>query len=292
MSTSTPVSMSAARKKVTTLTFREKKERGEPITMLTAYDYPTALAMDKAGLDSILVGDSLGMVVLGYENTLPVTMEEMLHHARAVSRGAKTALLIGDMPFMSYQVSVDEAVRNAGRFLQEAGMDAVKLEGGRERGEAVRAITSAGIPVVGHLGLTPQSVHQLGGFRAQGKTALAAKKMMEDAMILEQAGCFSLVLEAVPGRLAGLISQRLSIPTLGIGAGLGCDGQVLVTHDILGLFDRFTPKFVKKYAEFHNEMQRAFAEYIEDVETKHFPTPEHTIEMADEEWEEFQKLIK
>ncbi len=171
-------------------------------------------------------------------------------------------------------------------------MDAVKLEGGRERGEAVRAITSAGIPVVGHLGLTPQSVHQLGGFRAQGKTALAAKKMMEDAMILEQAGCFSLVLEAVPGRLAGLISQRLSIPTLGIGAGLGCDGQVLVTHDILGLFDRFTPKFVKKYAEFHNEMQRAFAEYIEDVETKHFPTPEHTIEMADEEWEEFQKLIK
>ena len=291
MSTSTPVSMSAARKKVTTLTFRQKKERGEPITMLTAYDYPTALAMDRSGIDSILVGDSLGMVVLGYENTLPVTMEEMLHHARAVARGAKSALVIGDMPFMSYQVSVEEAVRNAGRFIQQAGMDAVKLEGGRERAEAVRAITGAGIPVMGHLGLTPQSVHQLGGFRAQGKTALAALRLVEDAMILEQAGCFSLVLEAIPGRLAELISQRLSIPTLGIGAGLGCDGQVLVTHDLLGLFDRFTPKFVKKYAEFHNEMQRAFAEYIEDVETKRFPTPEHTIEMADEEWQEFQKLV-
>ncbi|MGH9786414.1 MAG: 3-methyl-2-oxobutanoate hydroxymethyltransferase [Terriglobia bacterium] len=261
------------------------------MTMLTAYDYPTALAMDKAGIDSILVGDSLGMVVLGYENTLPVTMEEMLHHARAVARGAKTALVIGDMPFMSYQVSVEEAVRNAGRFVQQAGMDAVKLEGGRERAEAVRAITGAGIPVMGHLGLTPQSVHQLGGFRAQGKTALAAKRLVEDAAILEQAGCFSLVLEAVPGRLAEMISQRLSIPTLGIGAGPGCDGQVLVTHDLLGLFDRFTPKFVKKYAELHNEMQRAFAEYIEDVETKRFPAQEHTIEMADEEWEEFQKLV-
>jgi 3-methyl-2-oxobutanoate hydroxymethyltransferase len=291
LSTSTPLSMSAARKKVTTLTFRQKKERGEPITMLTAYDYPTALAMDKAGLDAILVGDSLGMVVLGYENTLPVTMEEMLHHARAVARGAQTSLLVGDMPFMSYQVSVEDALRNAGRFVQEAGMDAIKLEGGRERGEAVRAITSAGIPVMGHLGLTPQSVHQLGGFRAQGKTALAAKRLVDDALILEQAGCFSLVLEAVPGRLAELISQRLSIPTLGIGAGLGCDGQVLVTHDLLGLFDRFTPKFVKKYAELHVEMQRAFAEYIEDVETKRFPTQEHTIEMADEEWEEFRKIV-
>jgi len=283
--------MSAARKKVTTLTFRQITERGKTITMLTAYDYPTALAMDRSGIDSILVGDSLGMVVLGYENTLPVTMEEMLHHARAVARGAKSALVIGDMPFMSYQVSVEEAVRNAGRFIQQAGMDAVKLEGGRERAEAVRAITGAGIPVMGHLGLTPQSVHQLGGFRAQGKTALAARRLVEDALILEQAGCFSLVLEAIPGRLAELISQRLSIPTLGIGAGLGCDGQVLVTHDLLGLFDRFTPKFVKKYAEFHNEMQRAFAEYIEDVETKRFPTPEHTIEMADEEWQEFQKLV-
>jgi len=281
-----PTSINAAtRKKVTTLTFRQKKEKGEPLTMLTAYDYPTALAMDKAGVDSILVGDSLAMVVLGYENTLPVTMEEMLHHARAVARGAQTALLLGDMPFMSYQVSVEEAVRNAGRFLQQGGMDAVKLEGGRERADAIRAITGAGIPVMGHLGLTPQSVHQLGGFRAQGKTASAARKLVEDALILEEAGCFSLVLEAVPARLAELISKKISIPTIGIGAGAGCDGQVLVTHDLLGLFDRFTPKFVKKYANFHAEMQKAFADYIEDVETKRFPALEHTIEMDDKEWE-------
>jgi 3-methyl-2-oxobutanoate hydroxymethyltransferase len=277
----------ASRKKVTTLTFRQKKERGEPITMLTAYDYPTAMAIDKAGIDSILVGDSLGMVVLGYENTLPVTMEEMLHHARAVSRGAKSALLIGDMPFMSYQVSTEEAVRNAGRFLQQAGMDAVKLEGGRERADAIRAIVGTGIPVTGHLGLTPQSVHQLGGFRAQGKTASAAKRLLEDARILEEAGCFSLVLESVPARLAEYISKQISIPTIGIGAGAGCDGQVLVTHDLLGLFERFTPKFVKQYANFHVEMNKAFSEYIDDVETKRFPTQEHTVEMSDGEWKDF-----
>ncbi|HEX9838231.1 MAG TPA: 3-methyl-2-oxobutanoate hydroxymethyltransferase [Anaerolineales bacterium] len=293
MSTPAPVSTSApaARKKVTTLTFRQKKERREPITMLTAYDYPTAMAMDKVGVDSILVGDSLAMVVLGYDNTLPVTMEEMLHHCRAVSRGAKTALLVGDMPFMSYQVSVEEATRNAGRFLQQGSMDAVKLEGGRERADAIRSITGAGIPVMGHLGLTPQSVHQLGGFRAQGKTAVAAKRLMEDAIILEDAGCFSVVLESVPARLAELISSRISIPTIGIGAGAGCDGQVLVTHDLLGLFDRFTPKFVKKYANFHLEMQRAFADYIEDVETKRFPAQEHTVEMDDTEWDALMKEI-
>ncbi len=287
MSTPAPISTSAptARKKVTTLAFRQKKDRGEVLAMLTAYDYPTALAADKAGIDSILVGDSLAMVVLGYENTLPVTMEEMLHHCRAVARGAKGALLIGDMPFMSYQVSVEEATRNAGRFLQQGGMDAVKLEGGRERAAAVRLITSAGIPVMGHLGLTPQSVNQLGGFRAQGKTAIAAKRLVEDALILEEAGCFSIVLESVPARLAGLISKKISIPTIGIGAGAGCDGQVLVTHDLLGLFDRFTPKFVKKYADFHHEMQKAFADYIEDVETKRFPAPEHTLEMDDKEWD-------
>ena len=287
MSTPAPISTSAprARKKVTTLTFRQKKERGEPISMLTAYDYPTALAMDKAGIDAILVGDSLAMVVLGYENTLPVTMDEMLHHSRAVARGAKSALLVGDMPFMSYQVSVEEATRNAGRFLQQGGMDAVKLEGGRERAEAVRSITSAGIPVMGHIGLTPQSVNQLGGFRAQGKTAVAAKRLVEDAMILEEAGCFSLVLESVPARLAELISKKISIPTIGIGAGVGCDGQVLVTHDLLGLFDRFTPKFVKKYANFHQEMQKAFSDYIDDVETKRFPAQEHTVEMDDKEWD-------
>ncbi|HMU94394.1 MAG TPA: 3-methyl-2-oxobutanoate hydroxymethyltransferase [Anaerolineales bacterium] len=292
MSTVTPVSTSTSRKKVTTQTFRQKKERGEPITMLTAYDYPTAMAMDKAGVDSILVGDSLAMVVLGYENTLPVTMEEMLHHARAVARGARSALLVGDMPFMSYQVSAEEALRNAGRFLQQGGMDAVKLEGGRERADAVRAIVGAGIPVMGHIGLTPQSVHQLGGFRAQGKTASAAKRLLEDAKILEDSGAFSLVLESVPARLAEVISKQISIPTIGIGAGVGCDGQVLVTHDLLGLFDRFTPKFVKQYANFHAEMNKAFTAYIDDVETKRFPAVEHTVEMTDEEWNAFQEEIK
>ncbi len=296
MSTPAPVSLGAnTRKKVTTLTLRQKKERGEIITMLTAYDYPTAMAMDKAGVDAILVGDSLAMVVLGYlgyENTLPVTMEEMLHHSRAVARGAKSTLLIGDMPFMSYQVSVEEATRNAGRFLQQGGMDAVKLEGGRERENAIRSITNAGIPVMGHLGLTPQSINQLGGFRAQGKTAVAAKRLLEDAQILEEAGCFSIVLESVPARLAELISKKISIPTIGIGAGVGCDGQVLVTHDVLGLFDRFTPKFVKQYANFHKEMQKAFADYIEDVETKRFPAQEHTVEMNDTEWEGLLKELE
>lgn len=293
MSTMTPVSNRTtqaagdSRKKVTTLTFRQKKELGEPITMLTAYDYPTALAMDQAGVDSILVGDSLGMVVLGYENTLPVTMEEMLHHARAVSRGARSALLVGDMPFMSYQVSIEEAVRNAGRFLQQAGMDAVKLEGGRERAETARAIAGAGIPVIGHIGLTPQSIHQLGGFRAQGKTAAAAQRLLEHAQLLEDAGAFSLVLESVPARLAEYISKKISIPTIGIGAGAGCDGQVLVTHDLLGLFDRFTPKFVRKYADLNFEMKRAFAEYIQDVQARAFPAQEHSVEINNSEWDEF-----
>lgn len=292
MSTTNVFPSTPMRKKVTTLTFRQKKECGEPITMLTAYDYPTALAMDQAGVDSILVGDSLGMVVLGYENTLPVTMEEMLHHARAVSRGAKNALLVGDMPFMSYQISVEEALRNAGRFLQQGGMDAVKLEGGRERAEAIRAIVGAGIPVMGHLGLTPQSIHQLGGFRAQGKTASAARRLLEDALLLEEAGCFSIVLESVPARLARFISKRIAIPTIGIGAGAGTDGQVLVTHDLLGLFDRFTPKFVKKYANFHAEMQKAFTAYIADVQENQFPAEMHAVDMADEEWQTFLNEVE
>jgi 3-methyl-2-oxobutanoate hydroxymethyltransferase len=273
------------RKKVTTLTLRRKKERGEPISMLTAYDYPTAMAIDQAGIDVILVGDSLGMVVLGYANTLPVTMEEMLHHSRAVARGAQFALLVGDMPFMSYQADAADAVRNAGRFLQQGGMDAVKLEGGRERLEAMRGIISAGIPVMGHLGLTPQSVNQMGGFRPQAREAAAAKRLLEDALLLEDAGCFSIVLESVPDRLAHLVSQKLEIPTIGIGAGAGCDGQVLVTHDLLGLFERFTPKFVKRYANLHAEMRRAFREYKEDVEGHAFPGPEHSVEMAEAEWQ-------
>ena len=279
-----PVDSPTTRQKITTRSFRLKKQRVEPITMLTAYDYPTALAIDQAKIDSILVGDSLGMVVLGYENTLPVTMEDMLHHCRAVSRGAQYALLVGDMPFMSYQADVPDAVRNAGRFLQEAGMDAVKLEGGRERVDAIRAIVGAGIPVMGHLGLTPQSVNQFGGFRAQGRTALAAKALLEDALLLQEAGCFSMVLESVPVRLAELVSQRLDIPTIGIGAGAGCDGQVLVTHDLLGLFDRFTPRFVKRYANLHQEMNSAFSAYKTDVEEKSFPSAEHTFTMKDEQW--------
>jgi 3-methyl-2-oxobutanoate hydroxymethyltransferase len=291
MSTTIVFPATSSRKKVTTLALRQKKERGEAISMLTAYDYPTALVMDQAGMDCILVGDSLGMVVLGYENTLPVTMEDMLHHCRAVARGARSALLVGDMPFMSYQASVEEAVRNAGRFLQDGGMDAIKLEGGHERVDAIKAIVAAGIPVMGHLGLTPQSVHQLGGFRPQGKTALTAKRLLEDAFLLEEAGCFAVVLESVPARLAELISQKLTIPTIGIGAGVGCDGQVLVTHDLLGLFERFTPKFVKKYADLHGEMQRAFSEYIADVQAKTFPGAEHTLEMKDEEWQELLKSL-
>ncbi len=272
------------RKKVTVLTFQAKKERGEPITMLTAYDYPTALALEEAGIDAILVGDSLGMVVLGYETTLPVTMDDMIRHAQAVRRGARTPLLIGDMPFLSYQADVAEAVRNAGRFLKEAGMDAVKLEGGREVFATVRAITDAGIPVMGHIGLTPQSIHKLGGFRAQGKTAQAARRLIEDAEALQEAGCFSLVLESVPEPVARLISQRLRIPTIGIGAGPGCDGQVLVTHDLLGLFNRFTPRFSKRYADLAAEMQRAFRAYIADVQAHAFPGPEHSTPMDEAEW--------
>jgi 3-methyl-2-oxobutanoate hydroxymethyltransferase len=279
------------RKKITTLTLRRKKMRAEVITMLTAYDHATALALDQVGIDTILVGDSLGMVVLGYNNTLQVTMDDMIHHCRAVARGTQYALTIGDMPFMSYQASVQEAVRNAGRFLQEGGMDAVKLEGGVERLDAVQVIVSAGIPVMGHLGLTPQSVHQLGGFRPQGLDVPTARRILDDALLLQDAGCFSIVLESVPARLASLISKRLEIPTIGIGAGPGCDGQVLVTHDMLGLFQRFRPKFVKKYADLHAEMVGAFTAYIKDVQGITFPGVEHSVEMPDEEWHVFLESL-
>jgi 3-methyl-2-oxobutanoate hydroxymethyltransferase len=280
------------KKKTTTLTFHQKKLQGQPITMMTAYDYPTALLVEQADIDSILVGDSLGMVVLGYENTLPVTMEDMLHHCKAVARGASKALLVGDMPFLSYQVSISDAVQNAGRFLKEAGMDAVKLEGGRERTAAIQAIISAGIPVMGHLGLTPQSVHQLGGFRAQGMKSGPAQRMLEDALILEDSGCFSLVLESIPARLAELITARLSIPTIGIGAGERCDGQVLVLHDMLGLFQRFKPRFVKTYAELYPLILQALQSYKQDVEQRSFPAKEHTFEMPDEEWEALLKNLE
>jgi 3-methyl-2-oxobutanoate hydroxymethyltransferase len=265
--------------KISIKSLQSKKDRGEPITFLTAYDFPTAVALDRSGIDGILVGDSLGMVVLGYENTLPVTMQEMLHHCRAVARGASRAHLVGDMPFMSYQVATAEALRNAGMLLQKGGMDAVKLEGGRDRVPAVKAITAAGIPVMGHLGLTPQSVHQLGGWKIQAKSTEAARTLIEDSLILEDAGCYALVLESVPSEVAQLISKRISIPVIGIGAGIGCDGQILVTHDLLGLFDRFTPSFVKKYADLFSEMERAFREYIDDVKTRRFPASEHANKM-------------
>lgn len=280
------------RKKTTILTFKQKKDQQQPITMLTAYDYPTAMLVDQAGLDAILVGDSLGMVVLGYETTLPVTMGDMLHHCKAVARGAKKALLIGDMPFMSYQTSVSEAVRNAGRFLQEAGMDAVKLEGGRERAETVRAIVQTGIPVMGHIGLTPQSVMQFGGFRTQGRQAEQAKRLLDDALILEDAGCFSLVLESIPAQLAGLITKRLAIPTIGIGAGKTCDGQVLVLHDMLGLFDRFKPKFVKNYRNLFPYILEGLASYKTEVEAGSFPGEEHTTNMKDVEWQKLLQMLE
>jgi 3-methyl-2-oxobutanoate hydroxymethyltransferase len=288
---STSPSDTEERKKVTTRLIQAMKARHEPISMLTAYDYPTAVIMDQAGIDIILVGDSLGMVELGYDSTIPVTMDDMIHHCKAVARGAKYALLVGDMPFMSYQVTNTEAVRNAGRFLQEAGMSAVKLEGGSERAETVRAIVDTGIPVMGHLGLTPQSVHKLGGYRPQGRDAGTAYKLLEDAQTLEEAGCFSLVLESIPGRLAERVSQCLEIPTIGIGAGVGCDGQVLVTHDLLGLFERFTPKFVKKYANLAGEMRQAFGDYKTDVKAKAFPGPEHTVEMSEEEWRTLEQKL-
>jgi 3-methyl-2-oxobutanoate hydroxymethyltransferase len=274
-----PKDGATSRAKVSVKTLHSKKLRGEPITFLTAYDFPTAVALDRSGIDGILVGDSLGMVVLGYENTIPVTMQEMLHHCRAVSRGVSRAHMVGDMPFMSYQISAAEALRNAGILLQKGGMDAVKLEGGRDRIPAIKAIISAGIPVMGHLGLTPQSVHQLGGWKVQAKSAEAARVLIEDALLLEDTGCYALVLESIPTEVANLISKRLSIPVIGIGAGVGCDGQILVTHDLLGLFDRFTPSFVKKYANLFSEMERAFREYITDVKERRFPAAEHANSM-------------
>jgi 3-methyl-2-oxobutanoate hydroxymethyltransferase len=262
--------------RITTAAVRGMKKKAEKIAVLTAYDYPTALIVDEAGVDIILVGDSLGMVVLGYDSTLPVTMEDMIHHTKAVSRAVKHAMVIGDMPFMSYQVSVEDALYNAGRFLQEAGAQGVKLEGGREVAEITRRITAAGIPVMAHLGLTPQSVHQFGGYKVQGKEDVAAKRIMEDAMIIEEAGAFSLVLECIPATLAKDITQALSIPTIGIGAGVDCDGQVLVLHDMLGMFERFTPKFVKTYTRLNVQMKEAVNQYIDEVRKGIFPEKKHS----------------
>jgi 3-methyl-2-oxobutanoate hydroxymethyltransferase len=274
---------SAPRRKVTVQTLAEKYRHGEPITVVTAYDYPGAVAVEEAGLDVILVGDSLGMVVLGYDSTLPVTMADMLHHARAVRRGAEHPLLIGDMPFLSYQADPAEAVRNAGRFLAEAGMDAVKLEGGAEMAPTVAAIVAAGIPVMGHIGLTPQHVRRMGGYRVQGKTAEEARVLLVSARALAEAGCFSIVLESIPAEVAAWITAEISIPTIGIGAGAGTSGQVLVFHDLLGYFDRFTPKFVKRYANLHPTIVGALRDFKADVETHRFPAAEHAVAMDPEE---------
>lgn len=273
--------------RTTVITLLEKLRRGEPITMLTAYDFPTARAVDEAGVDAILVGDSLAMVVLGYDDTLRVTMDEMLHHCRAVSRGARRALLIGDMPFMSYQAEAAEALRNAGRFLKEGGMHAVKLEGGRAVADTIRKIVAAGIPVLGHVGLTPQSRHAMGGYLVQGRTAASARGLLDDALALEGAGCFAVVVESVPAQVAAHLTQRLSVPTIGIGAGAQVGGQVLVLHDMLGLYDRLSPRFVKRYAALGAEMTEAARAYRREVEAGIFPGPEHAYTMTEQEWRTF-----
>ena len=258
---------------------KEMKQRGEKITMLTAYDYATAKMVDEVGIPLILVGDSLGMVVLGYESTIPVTLEEMLHHTKAVVRGTKRAMVVGDMPFMTYHISTEQALTNAARFIQEAGAQAVKLEGGVNVADKVQKIVECGIPVMGHIGLTPQSIHQFGGFKIQGKTPEAAARLLDDARALEAAGAFSVVMETVPTPLAALITREISIPTIGIGAGIGCDGQVQVINDILGSFIDFVPKHAKQYAKLASIMSNAIAEYYEEVKAGKFPTEANSFSM-------------
>jgi 3-methyl-2-oxobutanoate hydroxymethyltransferase len=263
--------------KITIQDFLKKKAENRKITMLTAYDYPFAKIVDEAGIDAIIVGDSVGMVVQGLENTLPVTMDEMVYHTKIVSRAVNNALIIGDLPFMSYQASVEDAVRNAGRFLKDAGASAVKIEGGAEVAHHIRAMTKSDIPVMAHIGLTPQSIHRMGGYKVQGKTEESAKRLIDEAHITEEAGAFSLLLEAIPMELAKKITEELSIPTIGIGAGPYCDGQVLVLHDVLGLFERFLPRFAKRYANLRDEALNAIKVYKEEVEKGIFPSEEQSF---------------
>lgn len=258
--------------KITIQDFLRKKTEGKKISMLTAYDYPFAQIVDEAGVDGVLVGDSLGMVVQGLDNTLPVTMNEMIYHTRLVARAVKNAIVIGDMPFMSYQASVEDALRNAGRFLKEAGASAIKLEGGGEVADRIRAMTHSDIPVMAHIGLTPQSIHRMGGYKVQGKTEEAAARLIREAHMAEDAGAFSLLLEAIPMDLAGKITEELSIPTIGIGAGPFCDGQILVLHDVIGLFERFLPKFAKRYANLKESALKAVRDYKDEVEKGVFPS--------------------
>lgn len=268
--------------KNTVQTFKEAKNNHTKLAMLTAYDYSTAKLQDEAGIHGILVGDSLGNVILGYEDTISVTMEDMIHHGAAVARGAKNALVVVDMPFMSYQTSVYDAVVNAGRLMKECRANAVKLEGGVSVCPQIKAITDAGIPVMAHLGLTPQSINAFGGFKVQGKNEAAARKLIDDAKAVEEAGAFALVLECVPAKLAKIISEQLTIPTIGIGAGAGCDGQILVYQDMLGMFSDYTPKFVKRFAEVGSVMKEAFANYIKEVQAETYPAEEHTFKIDDE----------
>jgi len=268
--------------KFTTQSFSDAKKDKRKITMLTAYDYTMAKILDESGIDAILVGDSLAMPIQGKDTTLEVTIEEMLYHCRCVAKGVKNALIVGDMPFLTYHISSEEAVRNAGRFIQEGKANAVKLEGGKSMAETVRAIVRAQIPVMGHIGLTPQSVNIFGGFKVQGKEESAAKSLIEDALALEEAGAFAIVLEAVPEMLAKLISEKVSIPTIGIGAGKYCDGQILVIHDMLGLYSDFTPKFVKQYVKLRGAMAEAVSSYVDEVRSMAFPEVQHTYRMNDE----------
>ncbi|HET9327947.1 MAG TPA: 3-methyl-2-oxobutanoate hydroxymethyltransferase [Candidatus Eisenbacteria bacterium] len=266
----------SSRAKVTAPKLAEMKRRGDPITVLTAYDFPTARIADEAGVDVLLVGDSLGTVVLGYESTLPVTMEDMLHHVSAVTRAKPKALVVADMPFMSYQVSVEQAVANGGRFIQESGADAVKVEGGERVIAAVTRLVEIGIPVMGHLGLTPQSVLAMGGYKVQARGEADQERLIREAQLLEKAGCFALVLEGIPARLGAQVTRALTIPTIGIGAGVACDGQVLVTHDLLGLFLGHEPKFVRRYANLAGTMREAFERYVADVKARRFPSDEES----------------
>ena len=278
--------------KNTVLTMQKQKEQGEKISMLTAYDYSTAKLMDQAGINSLLVGDSLGMVMLGYEDTLSVTMEDMIHHSRAVANGAQNALVVTDLPFMSYHISIPEAVANAGRLIKEGHSAAVKLEGGEAFSKTIQAITRASIPVMGHIGLTPQSIHAFGGFKVQGKTIEAAQKILQDALAVEKAGAFAIVLEAIPADLAALITKKLTIPTIGIGAGNQTDGQVLVYQDMLGLYGEMQPKFVKRYADIGAEMNSAIQHYKTEIQQEQFPAAEHTFCIAPEIIAALEKGIK
>jgi 3-methyl-2-oxobutanoate hydroxymethyltransferase len=270
-------------KKITIADLNEKKMSGRKITMMTAYDYPSATFVDQAGIDTILIGDSLGMVMLGYDSTVPVTMDEMLHHCKAVSRGVKNGFIIGDMPFMSYHISREQALENAGRFIKEAGCDSVKLEGGSEMAPTVEAIVKAGIPVCAHIGLTPQTATMLSGFKVQGKDAEGARKLLRSAKDLEQAGAFMIVFECIPDSLAARITMESNNITIGIGAGKDCDGQVLVYHDLVGLFERFTPKFAKQYINLAPMIREALTKFKTEVENGSFPGPEHSFAMKKEE---------